>query len=128
MSAFLKHHEIRMMNPRMLLHLGFVPFCWRNWHAVVSYENEQISQTKFSLRPFHDVQMSAMHPVVVDDVLTFDYKNALIGQYPMSLRNCLRIVRFQLIVFPVTTESFCHDRIVFSTLIDISQERWIEHD
>jgi len=44
---------------------------------MLGRQNKQVEQAKpFDLRPIHHIDVRGVHPVIVDDVLTFENKPA----------------------------------------------------
>lgn len=102
-------------------------FLWPR-HPVFGGKYEKIAEAKPIFgSPRDDVRMCAVHSMVMDDVLALEHHYPLTLQYASALAQRGSVMVFEFVVGVVTAKAPGHDAVVFPPLLDVGDERRIEH-
>lgn len=102
----------------------------RAGHPMFRGQDKQVCQPEaFKFGHLYHLDVRAVHPVIVDDVLAFEDHLAARFQHAIRFADCVVIVFLKLLVSVVAAEarSHCHLAIVLAPVSHIGQERRIEH-
>jgi hypothetical protein len=100
-------------------------------HSRFGGEDKQIQKTKPALlAPSNDVCVSAMHPMIVNYVLTLEHQFAVGNQQTVTFAQRCTVMRRKLIVAIVPAETCGHSYLapgMLSTAFDVSEKWRIEN-
>ena len=101
----------------------------RAGHPVFRGQHEHIREPEaFALSPVDDVDVGAVHPVIVDDILTLEDHLAARFQHAVGFAYCAPVVFFEFVVSVVAPEARGHRHlaVVFAPAAHVGQERRVE--